>query len=887
MLVRELEDELADLHGQEAALVFTSGFIANEASLRALGSLLDGCVILSDERNHASMIDGIRASRAERAIFRHNDLEHLRELLEALPPEQPRIVAFESIYSMDGDIAPLREICALAAEHGALTYLDETHAAGAYGREGAGVAQALGAADAVTIMQGSLAKGYGTLGGFIAGPASVIDSVRSHASGFIFTTSLPPAIAAASLASVRHLRASGAERAALTRSVAALRDAFARAGVEAMPSDEPHRPGARARRRALPRGRAAPARRACDLRAADQLPVRAARGKERLRIAPTPAHAPRARRGARRRARRAAPLGHRDLVRTCRMRVSLNHVALSARDLERSTRFYEELFGCERLPVPDVGFPTVWLSLGDRQLHLFERDTAVPPLHHFAVAVDDFGEACRRAEALGAFEGAPYGREAYRLPDGSAAAVPARPRRASRRDRRRARDGRGARGRERRAALVAAAAGGRARARDALPARRPLRARRGRRMTPAAYAVGLARHAADGRLLDAWFPRANVGEHPESGAKIRGAAGVENGSATMLARDRRAAARDDPRHQRRHDPRACCPAVAADGARAAHADRDGDRIARRRARSTRATSTCACTCSRCGASGRTARTSTGIFGLLTNVAWTSAGPVAADELDAGAARGLRARRAAHRPRRRQVPAHGRLRRAARRAHRRRRPRAPRARTSPRARRSCTRASSTSTPARSAPRWSRAASRPGVVIGDGTDVGGGASIMGTLSGGNATVISVGERCLLGANSGLGIPLGDDCTVESGLYLTAGTKVRLPDGAVARARELSGISGMLFRRDSQSGAVEALPRAGRGLARPQRRAARELAADGLGEVAPALEHRARVHLHARRAGAELDQQLIAAARARARGRRTRRTRARRPTPRPSPR
>ena len=146
VLVRELEDELADLHAQESALVFTSGFIANEASLRALGSLLDGCVILSDERNHASMIDGIRASRAERAIFRHNDLEHLRELLEALPPEQPRIVAFESIYSMDGDIAPLREICALAAEHGALTYLDETHAAGAYGHEGAGVAQALGAA---------------------------------------------------------------------------------------------------------------------------------------------------------------------------------------------------------------------------------------------------------------------------------------------------------------------------------------------------------------------------------------------------------------------------------------------------------------------------------------------------------------------------------------------------------------------------------------------------------------------------------------------------------------------------------------------------------------------------------------------------------------------
>jgi 5-aminolevulinate synthase len=289
MLVSELEDELADLHGQESALVFTSGFIANEASLRALGSLLEGCIILSDERNHASMIDGIRASRAERAIFRHNDLEHLRELLEALPPEQPRIVAFESIYSMDGDMAPLREICALAAEHGALTYLDETHAAGAYGREGAGVAQALGAAGVVTVVQGSLAKGYGTLGGFIAGPASVIDSVRSYASGFIFTTSLPPAIAAASLASVRHLRASGAERAALTRSVASLREAFARAGVEAMPS-ESHIvpvlvPGA-ARCREV-------AQSLLDRHAIYVQPINypsVPRGAERLRIAPTPAH---------------------------------------------------------------------------------------------------------------------------------------------------------------------------------------------------------------------------------------------------------------------------------------------------------------------------------------------------------------------------------------------------------------------------------------------------------------------------------------------------------------------------------------------------------------------------------------------------------------------
>jgi 5-aminolevulinate synthase len=291
VLVRELEDELADLHAQQAALVFTSGFIANEASLRALGSLLEGCVILSDERNHASMIDGIRASRAERAIFRHNDLDHLRELLEALPPSQPRIVAFESIYSMDGDIAPLREICALASEYGALTYLDETHAAGAYGEHGAGVAQALGAAADVTVVQGSLAKGYGTLGGFIAGPASVVDSVRSHASGFIFTTSLPPAIAAAALASVRHLRSSQAERAALGHSVRTLREALAQAGVEAMASDS-HIvpvliPGA-ARCREV-------AQRLLAEHAIYVQPINypsVPRGAERLRIAPTPAHGP-------------------------------------------------------------------------------------------------------------------------------------------------------------------------------------------------------------------------------------------------------------------------------------------------------------------------------------------------------------------------------------------------------------------------------------------------------------------------------------------------------------------------------------------------------------------------------------------------------------------
>ena len=312
---------------------------------------------------------------------------------------------------MDGDIAPLHEICALAAEHGALTYLDETHAAGAYGHEGAGVAQALGAADAVTIVQGSLAKGYGTLGGFIAGPASVIDSVRSHASGFIFTTSLPPGD-----------RRRGARERAPPARVRAPSAPPSRAACASCATRSRAPASRRCRARATssrcscpaPSAAARSPQRLLDEHAIYVQPINypsVPRGAERLRIAPTPAHAPGARRGAR--ARRARP----HCAAAC---ASASTTSRSRRrDLARSTRFYEQLFGCEQLPVPDVGFPTVWLSLGDRQLHLFERDTAVPPLHHFAVAVDDFAEACRRAEALGAFEGAPYGREAYRLPDGT------------------------------------------------------------------------------------------------------------------------------------------------------------------------------------------------------------------------------------------------------------------------------------------------------------------------------------------------------------------------------------------------------------------------------------------------------------------------------------
>ena len=288
-LIGELEHELADLHGKQRALVFTSGFVANDASLRALGTLLPGCVILSDERNHASMIDGIRHSTAERLIFRHSDPEHLRELLAGLDPERPKVVAFESIYSMDGDVAPIAELCAVAGEFGALTYLDETHAAGLCGGQGGGVAQHLGVESRVTVVQGSLAKGYGVIGGFIAGPAALVDCVRSFGSGFIFTTSIPPAIAAGALASVRHLRTSNAERELHQRRIASLRTALAAAQIPVMANDShvvPVMVGDAERCRAL-------ARTLLVDRSIYVQPINypsVPRGTERLRIAPTPLH---------------------------------------------------------------------------------------------------------------------------------------------------------------------------------------------------------------------------------------------------------------------------------------------------------------------------------------------------------------------------------------------------------------------------------------------------------------------------------------------------------------------------------------------------------------------------------------------------------------------
>ena len=192
-----LERELATLHGKEAALVFTSGYVANETTLQTLGAMLPGCELYSDAYNHASMIAGIRHSGAARRIFRHNDRAHLEELLTAADPATPKIVAFESVYSMDGDISPIGEICDLAHRHGALTYLDEVHAVGMYGQRGAGVAERDGALDKVDIVQGTLAKAFGVVGGYIASTAATVDFVRSCGSGFIFSTSMPPAIAGA------------------------------------------------------------------------------------------------------------------------------------------------------------------------------------------------------------------------------------------------------------------------------------------------------------------------------------------------------------------------------------------------------------------------------------------------------------------------------------------------------------------------------------------------------------------------------------------------------------------------------------------------------------------------------------------------------------------
>ncbi len=229
-----LEEELADLHHQEAALLFNSGYMANWAALSTLGSRLPGCTILSDAWNHASMIEGIRHSRADKVLFGHNDPADLDRKLSRLDPAAPKIVAFESVYSMDGDIAPIAEICDVAERHGAMTYLDEVHAVGLYGPRGGGVAEREGLTHRITVIEGTLAKGYGVVGGYIAASAALCDFVRSYASGFIFTTAIPPAVAAGALAAIRHLKRSSTEREGQQRNVAQLRAKLDAAGVPHM-----------------------------------------------------------------------------------------------------------------------------------------------------------------------------------------------------------------------------------------------------------------------------------------------------------------------------------------------------------------------------------------------------------------------------------------------------------------------------------------------------------------------------------------------------------------------------------------------------------------------------------------------------------------------------
>jgi 5-aminolevulinate synthase len=285
----QLEAELADLHGKEAALVFTSGYVSNHTGIATIARLLPDCLILSDALNHNSMIEGVRAAGCARQIWRHNDVEHLEALLSRAAFGRPKLIVFESVYSMDGDVAPVAAICDLAERYNAMTYLDEVHAVGMYGPRGAGIAEQDGVMARIDVIEGTLAKAFGTLGGYIAASSAVVDAVRSHAPGFIFTTALPPAIAAAATASIAHLKTSSVEREGQRIAVAATKAALRNAGLPVL-ANETH---------IVPVMVGDP-----DLckQASDILldrhgiyiqPINyptVARGTERLRITPTPAH---------------------------------------------------------------------------------------------------------------------------------------------------------------------------------------------------------------------------------------------------------------------------------------------------------------------------------------------------------------------------------------------------------------------------------------------------------------------------------------------------------------------------------------------------------------------------------------------------------------------
>ena len=285
----QLETELADLHSKEAALIFTSGWISNLAALGTLGRLLPGCAIFSDALNHNSMIEGIRRSGAQRFIFRHNDISHLDELMGSVDPSCPKIVAFESVYSMDGDIAPIAAICDVAEKHGAITYLDEVHAVGLYGPRGGGIAARDGVTHRVTLIEGTLAKAFGVMGGYVAGPALFTDVIRSFADSFIFTTSLSPHLAAGALAAVRHLKKDPGRRIQQQRNVQKLKTMLRTAQMPVLDSPSHILP--------LIIGDAHQCRLTSDLLLSEHgiyiQPINyptVARGQERLRITPSPFH---------------------------------------------------------------------------------------------------------------------------------------------------------------------------------------------------------------------------------------------------------------------------------------------------------------------------------------------------------------------------------------------------------------------------------------------------------------------------------------------------------------------------------------------------------------------------------------------------------------------